>query len=100
MICPNCKKKMKCVETRSRVSSMVYRMYRCPSCDGRFSSREVLMDGQGIVSGREGVVSKPKAPEVETAQKPKPSSVAHPPVAQSVPWDEDDDDWEDGEVWG
>jgi hypothetical protein len=90
MLCPECKKKMKCVETRDRRSVSVYRRYRCRSCGKRFSSKEVLV-------GRLGEES---VEELVSEKVPAKSAVAQPPslIVAPVLEDEDEEDEEDEEA--
>jgi hypothetical protein len=112
MLCPDCNKKLKCVESKTRVSGSVYRRYHCPFCRGRFSSKEALVGCLGVKSGKEGGTvqdSKEVSDEVGQARKSESSLVALlPQAAQVVAYDDgedpldssdgdddDDDEWEE-----
>jgi len=42
MLCPSCKQKLKCTDSRQRPGNVRIRLYECKNCDYRGSSSERL----------------------------------------------------------
>jgi hypothetical protein len=57
MDCPDCKNKLRCVDTRQPAPGLTQRIYFCASCDKKFRTSEVLnsLESSGrVVSERGG----------------------------------------------